>query len=138
MANVGFFERYKVGTRIYGGFAAVLLLLGGVGWAGFAGLSGADHGLSEYARVSNNTIFVVSMAASAQEMRRHVVVGQGSGRGVRRTGRRARQGYPQTNGPVNKEVEVVSNVDSALPGFGRNGREGIVWRAAKSSRRACG
>ena len=74
MANVGFFERYKVGTRIYGGFAAVLLLLGGVGWAGFAGLSGADHGLSEYARVSNNTIFVVSMAASAQEMRRHVVV----------------------------------------------------------------
>ena len=74
MANVGFFERYKVGTRIYGGFAVVLLLLGVVGWAGFDGLNGADRGLSEYARVSNNTVFVMSMALSTQEMRRHVLV----------------------------------------------------------------
>ena len=74
MEKIGFFERYRVGARVYGGFAAVLLLLGVVGGAGVVGLGGADRGLGEYARVSNNTLFVMSMALSTQEMRRHVLV----------------------------------------------------------------
>ena len=59
MEKIGFFERYRVGARVYGGFAAVLLLLGVVGGAGVIGLGGADRGLAEYARVSNNTLFVM-------------------------------------------------------------------------------
>ena len=73
MEKIGFFERYRVGARVYGGFAAVLLLLGVVGGAGVIGLGGADRGLAEYARVSNNTLFVMSMALSTQEMRRNVL-----------------------------------------------------------------
>ena len=71
MADV--MSRLGVGARIYIGFAAVLVLLGVVGWVGYDGLGRAGNGVSEYARVSNNTIFVVGMAGATQEMRRHVL-----------------------------------------------------------------
>ena len=68
-----FAGRFKIGTRIFAGFGLILVLLGGLVWLGYDGLEKAQSGLKDYARISNNTIFVVGIARTAEQLRRHVV-----------------------------------------------------------------
>ena len=74
MAKLGFFERYKVGTRINSGFAVVLVLLVAVAVVAAINLRAGTDGLKDYARVAGNTIQVVGIAADVAEMRRRVVI----------------------------------------------------------------
>ncbi|MEI6558089.1 MAG: methyl-accepting chemotaxis protein, partial [Rhodospirillaceae bacterium] len=79
MANVGFFERYRVGTRINSGFAVVLALLVAVAVVAVINLRHGADGLRDYARVAANTIETVGVAADVAEMRRRVVLFADSG-----------------------------------------------------------
>ncbi len=79
MAEVGFFERYKVGARINSGFAIVLVLLVAVAVVAVINLRSGASGLKDYARVSSNTVKVVGITAEVAEMRRRVVLFAESG-----------------------------------------------------------
>ncbi|MEI7606030.1 MAG: HAMP domain-containing protein, partial [Rhodospirillaceae bacterium] len=79
MATVGFFERYKVGTRINSGFALVLALLVAVAVVAIINLRSGTDGVKDYARVANNTIQIVSITTDVAEMRRRVVLFANSG-----------------------------------------------------------
>ncbi len=68
-----FAGRFKIGARIFAGFGLILVLLGGLVWLGYDGLEKAQDGLKDYARISNNTIFVVGIARTAEQLRRQVV-----------------------------------------------------------------
>ncbi|KAF0114631.1 MAG: methyl-accepting chemotaxis protein [Rhodospirillaceae bacterium] len=63
----------RVGTRIYVGFLAVLILLGTVGLVGWSGLSDVGIGVDNYARISNNTLLMQGYNIGGLEMRRNVL-----------------------------------------------------------------
>ena len=62
--------RFKVGTRIYFGFLAVLLLLVVVVAVGVRGLGAARDGFQSYAAVSNHSIQVIDIDGNVAQMRR--------------------------------------------------------------------
>ena len=74
MASTGMFERYRVGTRIYAGFAIVLLLLVAVAVVAVVNLRQGSDSFNDYARVANNTVEVVGVAGNVAEMRRRVII----------------------------------------------------------------
>ncbi len=79
MAQVDFLERFRVGVRIKSGFAIVLGLLITLALVAVIHLRSGADGLKDYARVSVNTIKVLSLTAEVAEMRRRVVLFAQSG-----------------------------------------------------------
>ncbi|MCW2246557.1 methyl-accepting chemotaxis protein [Azospirillum fermentarium] len=73
MQESGLAGRFKVGTRIYFGFAVILalLILGSV--SGISGLVSARTGFGTYATVSNHSLLVLDINANVAQMRRIAV-----------------------------------------------------------------
>ena len=73
MQESGLAGRFKVGTRIYFGFAVILalLILGSV--SGINGLMSARSGFGTYATVSNHSLLVLGINADVAQMRRIAV-----------------------------------------------------------------
>ncbi len=74
MDKGSFAGQFKVGTRIYTGFLAVLALLGALAWLGMNGLSAADRSMTAYSKVASNSVRTQSIAAMVANMRRNVIV----------------------------------------------------------------
>lgn len=66
--------RFKIGTRITGGFAAVLLLLSAIAAAGYVGLSDTREGFQRYAAVAKATTEELHIEAKFAQMRQQVAV----------------------------------------------------------------
>jgi len=65
--------RFKVGTRIYAGFALVLVLLIVLAASGYRALGSAEQAFGRYASISDNAARVLDIAADVGHMRRAVV-----------------------------------------------------------------
>ncbi|HYD65411.1 methyl-accepting chemotaxis protein [Azospirillum sp.] len=65
--------RFKVGTRIYAGFALVLVLLIVLAASGYRALGSAEQAFDRYASISDNAARVLDIAADVGHMRRAVV-----------------------------------------------------------------
>jgi len=74
MGQSGVLAKLKVGTRIWVGFAAVLILLFLIVGFGVYGLSISEGGFRNYADVSENALKVVYVERDVAEMRRNVLV----------------------------------------------------------------
>ena len=61
--------RWQVPQRIAAGFAIVLLVLGGVGFAGYEGLSSATTGFTSYRQDARNSVLAGRIQANFLEMR---------------------------------------------------------------------
>jgi len=72
MSTASLAGRFRIGTRISVGFAAVVICLIIVAWFGYRGLQIAESGLDEYARVSANLNRATTIVAKVAEMRRGV------------------------------------------------------------------
>lgn len=65
--------RFKVKTRIYAGFLLVLVLLGGVAFAGVSGLFHARHEFDHYVLIADSSVQIGDIATDVADMRRHMV-----------------------------------------------------------------
>src|SRR5689334_10334246 len=74
MKSVPFLARFKVSTKIGGGFALILLLLVAVGAFGGMALNDGASLQKKYAAISDNAQRVVRIAQMVAEMRRNVRV----------------------------------------------------------------
>ncbi len=68
------FASMKVSARIYGGFAAVMVMLLVVAASTIPGMRSAQQHMFAYATVSDNAVRVETIAASVAEMRRNTVI----------------------------------------------------------------
>src|SRR5438270_12628479 len=69
-----FLNRVKIGTRIFTGFIAVLVLLGAVAVIGTFGLSGAADSFNSFARITTNAIRVLEIDRNVTGLRRNVAL----------------------------------------------------------------
>ncbi|MBY0429868.1 MAG: hypothetical protein K2Q10_01615, partial [Rhodospirillales bacterium] len=74
MSIVASVSRFRVRTRIYAGFLAVLALLGMVTLLGLSNGRGFEGALDDYALVAANTIGIADVSAKVAEMRRNVLL----------------------------------------------------------------
>ncbi|MEI6987035.1 MAG: hypothetical protein WCK65_13000, partial [Rhodospirillaceae bacterium] len=74
MGMGNFAGRFKIGTRIYTGFIIVLALLAAVSWISIHGLNVVERNLTDYIRISSNSLMTESIATKLANMRRHVVL----------------------------------------------------------------
>ena len=72
-------SRIRVGHRIYGGFAIVLVILGGVSFVGYQGLASSRHGFEEYARITDNSVRMQRIERDVTGMRGDIVAFAGTG-----------------------------------------------------------
>ena len=67
-------SRLKIGTRVGGGFAAVLVLLIVVASVGYFGLSGSEATFGRYASVAGNTVRIVDADRFLTGLRRNALI----------------------------------------------------------------
>lgn len=65
--------RFKIGTRIYAGFVIVLSLMAVLAYTGYSSLQGASERSHTYARISDLTAEVLSVAARLSDLRQAVL-----------------------------------------------------------------
>ncbi len=67
-------SRFKIGTRVFAGFGAVLVLLALVAVIGIRGMWSGESAFESYDKVADNSRRVVGLAGDVGEMRRMVVL----------------------------------------------------------------
>jgi methyl-accepting chemotaxis protein len=70
--KAGFFSSIKIGTRIYAGFAIVLILMAALSVASIMGLRGLEGGFHNYARVANQTITGALIDGDVNDVRQNL------------------------------------------------------------------
>jgi len=66
-------SRLRVGHRIYAGFGSVLVILTGVAFVGYEGLSASRHGFQEYAQITDNTLRIQAIERGVTGMRENAL-----------------------------------------------------------------
>lgn len=93
--------RFRIGTRITGGFAAVLLLLFAIAIAGYFGLTGSREGFERYAGVAKTTSEELHIEAKFAQMRQQVAVF-------------AAKGTPEARAQVNMLGAAITQTGNAI------------------------
>ena len=65
-------NRFKIGTRVFTGFIAVLVLMAVVAAIGIFGLQGADSNIDRFAGVSHNALRVSEIDRNVVGLRRKI------------------------------------------------------------------
>ena len=78
-AQGGMASRYRIGTRIYAGFAVVLALLGMLVAVTYISLSRGEEGLDAYAGAAAITISVNEVGADVADLRRNLLIFSNTG-----------------------------------------------------------
>ncbi len=68
-----FMGKFKIGTRVYSGFALVLVLLGVIAILGYDGIRTGEAVLNDYARIAENTVKMSIIERNVVELRRNVL-----------------------------------------------------------------
>jgi methyl-accepting chemotaxis protein len=99
--------RFRIATRIFAGFAAVLALMGVVAWFGLAGLHEAGDGFERFSSISRNALRVSEADRLVVGLRRNVAVFAASGdeTAVRRIGE-LKQSLEETLGAAEASMEA--------------------------------
>lgn len=85
--------QFKIGTRVWGGFILLLILLATVGFIGYSGLHGVGQHMDEYQDSADKTILISGIDRNFVGVRRNqlVVVQLGEERGVAQLEKRVAQ-----------------------------------------------
>ena len=74
MTSITLFARLRIGTRIYAGFAVILLLLAALGTLGVVSLKSIEGSLFGFARVSDGTVKTVEIDGGFVRLHRNVFI----------------------------------------------------------------